>query len=117
MPTLVDACFPEAERIRVMLDNVNTHTPAAPYEAFAPAEARRILPKLEFHYPPKRGNRALGVGASSPVLAPAPAGSGDAGAGGEGLGRVADADQARVEWRFTMADARTKLKRLYPSQA
>ena len=90
MPTLVDARFPEAERIRVMLDNVNTHTPAAPYEAFVPAEARRILPKLEFHYPPKRGNRALGVGASSPVLAPAPAGSGDAGAGGEGLGTVAE---------------------------
>jgi hypothetical protein len=51
---LVDVHFPHAEKIRVVLDNLNTHTPASLYAAFASAEARCILSKLEFHYTPKR---------------------------------------------------------------
>jgi hypothetical protein len=56
MRGLVDVRYPEAEVIRVVLDHLNTHKPAALYEAFAPAEARRILKKLEFHYTPKHGS-------------------------------------------------------------
>ncbi len=61
MRELVEVHFPEAEKIRVVLDNLNTHTPGALYEVFAPAEARRILPTLEFHLTPVPGcwlNRA-----------------------------------------------------------
>jgi len=56
MRELVDVDFPEAERIRVVLDNLSTHTPAALYAAFPPAEARRVLRRLEFHYTPKHGS-------------------------------------------------------------
>lgn len=121
MQALVDAHFPEAEQIRVVLDNLNTHTPAALYEAFAPAEARRILRKLAFHYTPKHGSWLNMVEIELSVLAR------------QCLHRrLSDremlaqeisaweqwrnAEQATVEWRFTTADARTKLTRLYPSQ-
>lgn len=55
MKWLVDELYPAAEMIRVVLDNLATHKPAALYETFPPAEARRILKKLEFHYTPKHG--------------------------------------------------------------
>lgn len=58
MKLLVDVYLPEAERIRLVVDNLNTHTPAALYAAFEPAEARRLTRKLEFHYTPKPGRRA-----------------------------------------------------------
>jgi hypothetical protein len=53
---LVDVHYPETERIRLVMDNLNTHTPATLYESFAPAEARRIAQKLEIHYTPKHGS-------------------------------------------------------------
>ena len=56
MKWLVDVAYPEAEVIRVVLDNLNTHKAASLYEAFAPEEARRIVKKLEFHYTPKHGS-------------------------------------------------------------
>jgi transposase len=56
MQQWVDEFYPEAECIRVVLDNLNTHTPAALYETFEPAEAKRLLDKLEFHYTPKHGS-------------------------------------------------------------
>jgi hypothetical protein len=56
MKDLVDVHFPDAEVIRVVLDNLNTHSPAALYEVFEPQEARRIVRKLEFHYTPKHGS-------------------------------------------------------------
>src|SRR4029450_7287074 len=56
MQWLVDICYPEAEVIRVVLDNLNTHKIASLYEAFEPAEARRIARKLELHYTPKHGS-------------------------------------------------------------
>jgi hypothetical protein len=56
MKALVDVHFPQAEVIRVVLDNLNTHSPAALYEVFEPQEARRIVRKLEFHYTPKHGS-------------------------------------------------------------
>ncbi len=53
---MVDVHFPRADKIRVVLDNLNTHNPAALYATFPPAEARRILERLEFHYTPKHGS-------------------------------------------------------------
>jgi hypothetical protein len=53
---LVDEAFPAAERIVLVTDNLNTHTPAAFYQAFAPTEARRVVAKLEWHYTPKHGS-------------------------------------------------------------
>src|SRR6266545_4109461 len=53
---LVDVHYPTAERIVLVMDNLNTHTPAALYEAFTPAEAKRIADRLEIHYTPKHGS-------------------------------------------------------------
>src|SRR5215210_6376008 len=53
---LVDARYPEAERIVVVMDNLNTHTPASLYEAFDPTEAKRLAGKPEIHYTPKHGS-------------------------------------------------------------
>ena len=53
---LVDVHYPDAERIVLVLDNLNTHTPASLYEAFPPAEAKRLADKLEIHYTPKHGS-------------------------------------------------------------
>ncbi len=53
---LVDVHYPDAERIVLVMDNLNTHTPASLYEAFPPAEAKRIADKLEIHYTPKHGS-------------------------------------------------------------
>jgi hypothetical protein len=53
---LVDVHYPEAERIRLVMDNLNTHTPAALYEVFPPPEAKRLIQKLELHYTPKHGS-------------------------------------------------------------
>ena len=119
MQYLVDELFPEADCIVVVLDNLNTHTPAALYEAFEPAEAKRILDRLEFHYTPKHGSWLNMVEIEIGVLSE------------QCLDRrIPDADtlqseitaweisrndqRATVDWQFTTAHAREKLKRLYP---
>ena len=56
MKYLVDECYPDALKITVVHDQLNTHVPASLYKAFAPVEAKRILDKLEFHYTPKHGS-------------------------------------------------------------
>jgi hypothetical protein len=66
MRLLVDQYFPTAERIRLVVDNLNTHTPAALYGAFPPDEARRITRKLEFHYPPSMAVGSIWPSASWP---------------------------------------------------
>jgi hypothetical protein len=120
MKDLADVHFPDAEVIRVVLDNLNTHTPAALYQAFAPAEARRIVRKLEFHYTPKHGswlNMAeieLAVLSSQCLDRRLP----DVDTlRGEVVAWEAprNADQVTINWHFTPQDARVKLKRLYPS--
>jgi len=122
MQALVDEHYPEAAVIRVVLDNLNTHTPAALYAAFPPAEARRILRRLEFHHTPKHGSWLNQAEVEWAVLS------------GQCLDRripdVAtlereigaweaerNARQATVAWRFTVGDARTKLRRLYPAES
>jgi transposase len=116
---LVDEWYPEAEKIVLVLDNLSTHTPAALYEAFAPAEARRLVEKLEWHYTPKHGSWLNVAEMELSVLARQCVDR-----------RIADREALRrevaaweekrnaavvkVDWQFTTADARVKLKRLYP---
>ena len=122
MKQLADRHYPEAECIRVIMDNLNTHKPASLYDAYAPAEALRILKRLVFHYTPKHGswlNPAeveLSVLSSQCLDRRIPS--------VDRLGHEASAwellrNQARVKihWRFTTEDARTKLKHLYPEPA
>ena len=119
MRDLVDSHFPEAEKIVLVMDNLSTHTAAALYTAFAPAQAKRIWDRLEVHYTPKHGswlNMAeieLSVLARQCLNRRIP--------NQEALIREIAAWEARrnaaeatVEWRFTTADARIKLKKLYP---
>jgi hypothetical protein len=120
MKELVDVHFPTAIRIRVVLDNLNTHTKAALYEAFAPAEAKRIADRLEFHHTPKHGswlNMAeieLSILTNQCLDRRIP----DAAVLTQEVSaweRDRNAEHATVNWRFKVADARTKLKRLYPN--
>jgi DDE superfamily endonuclease len=117
---LVDEQYPQAEKIVLVMDNLNTHKPASLYEAFPPAEARRLLERLEIHYTPKHGSWLDMAETELSVLAT------------QCLDRrIPDAttltheitawerhrNEAKcwVDWRFTTQDARIKLKRLYPS--
>lgn len=122
MQQVVDVDYPDTDRIRVVLDNLNTHGPASLYEAFAPAEARRLLRRLEFHYTPKHASWLNMAEIELSVLT------------GQCLGRrIPDQqtleqetaawearrnrERATIHWRFTVHDARTKLARLYPAQS
>jgi len=117
---LVDERYPDAERLVLVQDNLNTHTPAALYEAFPPAEAKRLADKLELHYTPKHGSwlniaeLELSVLSRQCLARRVP----DA---ATLVAEVAAWEARRnarggpVDWRFTTADARIKLKRLYPS--
>jgi hypothetical protein len=120
MKYLVDERYPKAIKITVIQDQLNTHVPASLYKAFHPAEAQRILDKLEFHYTPKHGSWLNMAEIELSVLArqcldrriPDP----------ETLKQEMAAWEANrnqgnhsVDWRLTSADARIKLKRLYPS--
>jgi hypothetical protein len=117
---LVDVRYPQAERIRLVLDNLNTHTPGALYEVFAPAEAKRLAEKLEIHYTPKHGSWLNIAEIELSVLSRQCL---DQRFADEAAFRAKVTawqdhrnDQAGpVNWRFTTDDARIKLKRLYPS--
>jgi DDE superfamily endonuclease len=119
MKELVDVHFPEADVISVVLDTLNTHTPAALYTTFRPAEACRILRKLDFHYTPKHGswlNMAeieLAV-LSTQCLAPRLGDQATVHRTIAAWEQDRNAAHATVNWRFTTAKARRKLKRLYP---
>lgn len=120
MRELVDVHFPDAERITVIEDNLNTHTPASLYAAFAPEEAKRIWDKLEFHHTPKHGSWLNMAEIELSILSRqcldrripdqetlrAEVAAWEAERNGSGT---------TVNWRFTTADARIKLKHLYPS--
>jgi transposase len=119
MRELTDVHYPDAECIRVVQDNLSTHSPGALYQAFAPAEARRILRRLEFHYTPKHASWLNMVEIEIGVLR------------GQCLDRRIDdskrlvseiaawerqrnAAAARIKWMFTTAKARAKMGRAYP---
>lgn len=122
MKALVDTHFPAAQRIRVVLDNLNTHTPAALYARFPPAEARRLARKLEFHYTPVHGSWLNMVEIELSVLSRQCLRQRISTA--ERLRTVVTAwaaarneAQETVQWRFTTADARAKLGPRYPATA
>ena len=117
---LVDVRYPEAERIVLVMDNLNTHSPASLYEVFPPEEAKRLADTLEIHYTPKHGSWLNIAEIELSVLSR------------QCLERrVPDMETLQVEvaawqerrnaaersinWRFTAEDARIKLKKLYPS--
>jgi hypothetical protein len=117
---LIDVHYPTAEKVVLVMDNLNTHTLAALYEVFPPTEARRLARKLEVHYTPKHGSWLNMAEIELSVL------------GRQCLdrriGTLAELErevaawQAKrnvsevgINWRFTTTDARIKLKRLYPS--
>jgi DDE superfamily endonuclease len=119
MRELSNRCDPAAERITVVLDHLNTHGPASFYEAFAPEEARRLTERFEFHYTPKHGSWLNRAEIEFSVLSRQcfDRRIGDA----ETLRNETRAWQQKrnvasktIDWQFTTADARIKLKRLYP---
>jgi DDE superfamily endonuclease len=117
---LVDEQYPRAERIVVVMDNLNTHKLSSLYEAFAPAEARRLIERLEVHHTPKHGSWLNMAETELSVLSTQCL---DRRIGEKDELRVEVAAweqrrntaKCRVDWQFTTADARVKLKRLYPS--
>jgi hypothetical protein len=117
---LVDVQYPQAEKILLVMDNLNTHKPASLYEAFAPAEARRLIERLEIHYTPKHGSWLNMAETELSVLVrqcldrrmPDPTTLAQEVAAWQ---RQRNAATCRVDWQFTTRDARIKLKRLYPS--
>ncbi len=120
MKWLIDEVYPDVEKIVLVMDNLNTHTPASFYKAFSPEEAFRLAQKLEIHYTPKHGSwldiaeielSALSIqcllGERIPSL--------------DSLNQILDSwslrrnsKQKGVSWHFTSADARIRLKHLYP---
>ncbi len=120
MRDLVDNYFPQAEKIRLVLDNLNIHTPVALYETFPPQEARRILRKLEFHPTPKHGSWLNQVEIEISVLSRQCSGQWIA-----AIELVREETRAwekernnkrtKFYWQFTIPDARVKLHRFYPS--
>jgi DDE superfamily endonuclease len=117
---LVDERYPEAERIVLVMDNLNTHSPASLYEAFDPAEAKRLADRLEIHHTPKHGtwlNMAeieLSV-LSRQCLDQRVPDFETLEAEVAAWQERRDAEGTKIEWRFSAEDARLKLKRLYPS--
>ncbi len=119
-PAKIGVHYPQADRVTLVMDNLNTHAPASLYEAFEPPETRRLIERLEMVYTPKHGSWLNIAEIELNVL------------GRQCLGRripdkptlikeaaaweaQRNADRAKVDWRFTTADARIKLKRLYPN--
>jgi DDE superfamily endonuclease len=122
MKDLVDVHYPQAHRIRVVLDNLSTHSLGALYERFTPAEARRILDRLEFHYTPKHASWLnmveieIGVMVSQCLDRRIPD-KGTLVAEVANWERRRNAEKARINWMFTVDRARVKLRRAYPAPA
>ena len=120
MRELIDGEYREAEKIVLVMDNLNTHSPSSFYEVFEPQEARRLTEKLEIHYTPKHGSWLNMAEIELSVLARQCL-----------AGRIPTLEQAQhqvtawqqqrdqmqatIDWRFSSADARIKLKHLYPT--
>ena len=119
MKWLVDEAYPQAERIRVVLDNLATHKPGALYKTFQPAEARRILRKLEFHFTPRHGSwlnmAEIELSVFSRTMKNYIPEVSSFRLEAQSLANERNRSTARVDWQFRSADARIKLKQLYPS--
>ena len=117
---LVDERFPDADKIVLVLDNLNTHGSASLYEAFPPAEAKRLADKLEVHHTPKHGSWLNMAEIELSVLArqclsERMASKTQVAAQVTAWERQRNGRSTRIDWRFTTEDARIKLKRLYPT--
>ena len=117
---LCDELYPDAEKIVLVMDNLNTHNSASLYEAFGAAEARRLAEKLEIHYTPKHGSWLNMAEIELSILSRQC--MNDYFESRQQLAkRIATWERSRndrqagIDWRFTTADARIKLKRLYPT--
>jgi len=117
---LVDVHYPEAEKIVLVMDNLNTHPPGALYEAFDPAEAKRLCDRLEIHHTPQHGSwlniaecelSVLSSQCTDRRIADEPTLRREVAA----WEQERNAKQVSVDWQFTTDDARIKLKRLYPN--
>lgn len=121
MKELADVDYPDADRIRVVLDNLNTHAPASLYEAFHPAEARRILRKIEFHFTPKHASWLnmveieIGV-LSQQCLDRRIPDIETLTREVEAWERQRNAEGATIRWMFTVDRAREKMGGAYPSK-
>ena len=116
---LVDRVYPDAEYIRIVQDNLNTHTPAAIYEAFPPEEARRILRRVEFHYTPKHGSwlnmAEIEIGIfQRGCLSRRIDCVGTLRRRITALEIERNRERRTISWQFTCQDARFKLAHLYP---
>jgi DDE superfamily endonuclease len=117
---LSDTHFPSAEKIVLVQDNLNTHKPASLYEAFPPAEARRLVERFEWHYTPKHGSwldmaeSELGV-LSSQCLDRRIPDQRVLKQEVEAWEAVRNKKHTKADWQFTTENARVKLKRLYPA--
>jgi len=115
-----DELYPDAEVVVLVQDNLNTHSPASLYEAFAPAEAKRLSDRFEMHYTPKHGSWLdmaeieLGI-LGRQCLARRIDNVQDLRRETQAWQSARNAAGAKVNWQFTAADARTKLRMLYPS--
>jgi DDE superfamily endonuclease len=120
MRELLEVHYPQAKKIRLIQDNLNTHDGASLYEAFPPEVARRLLDRIEWHYTPKHGSWVNMAETEIRIM------------NGQCLDRRLDSQsliarevavweakrntqQARIHWTFTLAAARRKLRKLYPS--
>ena len=116
---LVDVHYCEADRIVLVMDNLNTHTPASLYEAFPPQEAKRLWDRLEIHSTPKHGSWLNVADLELSVLSRQCLGDripnrGQLARQAAAWERARNARGGKVDWRFITQDARIKLKRLYP---
>jgi len=120
MRELVDDIYADAERIVLVMDNLNTHKKSSLYDSFAPSEAKRIADKLDIHYTPKHGSWLNMAEIELSVMSRQCL--------GERMDNVQhlakkvllwqrrrNCKEAKVDWRFRTDDARMKLKKLYPS--
>jgi hypothetical protein len=117
---LVDVHYPAAERIVLVMDNLNIHSPASLYEAFGPAEAKRLADKLEIHHTPRHGSWLNMAEIELSILQRQCLDRrlGDRATLAQEVAAWAAARNRacqRIDWRFTTADARIKLKHLYPT--
>ncbi len=117
---LCDELYPDAEKMVLVMDNLNTHTMASLYEAFEPAMARRLAEKLEIHYTPKHGSWLNMAEIELSILSRQC--MSDYFENADPLAkriaaweRKRNEEQTSIDWRFTNADARIKLRKLYPS--
>jgi len=116
---MLDERYPQATKVRLVLDNLNTHSTASLYEAFAPEEARRLARRLEIHYTPKHGSwlnvaeielSALNTQCLNRRIPDIALMRTEVAA----WERDRNNRAAKIDWRFTTEDTRIKLKRLYP---